>query len=160
MGAASFFKTHVGLDLREFHALPRDRAATLLRERIPDLLRLFDRDPRGEKREPARVENLASDLEHELFEAMNLRARDEQNLRDRIIIDGFSRRELDRDQNVYFGPFYTRFLTRAVPDLVFQPTTHRELELVLAWARSRGIGIATRGAGSTALAGLDHLGGQ
>lgn len=153
MGAASFFKSHVGLDLHEFHALAHDRAASLLRDRVPDLLRLFDRDARAPRREPARVENLATDLESALLATLKLEGPEARSLRDRIIVDGFTRREHDRDQNVYLGPFYTRFLTRAIPDVVFQPVSHRELELVLHWARRRRIGVTTRGAGSTAMGG-------
>ena len=115
----------------------------VLRDRIPDLLRLFDRGARLEKREPARVDGLATELELELLESLKLEGRDAQSLRDRIVIDGFTRREFDRDQNVYLGAFYTRFLTRAVPDVVFQPTTHHEIELVLGWARRRRIGVAS-----------------
>ena len=153
MGAGSFFKRHVGLDLSEFHALSRDRAAALLREAIPDLLRFLARDGAGSQPEPARVEVLASDLETRLVETLQPVGRDAQHLRDRILIDGFTRREFDRDQNVYFGAFYTRVLTRAVPDVVFQPMSHQELDVALGWARERRLGVATRGAGSTAMGG-------
>jgi len=145
---SGFFATHLGVPLQEFLSLPRDRAAALVRAKIPDLLHLLrDREASG------RTRDLASGLEKALVAAMHPEGTTLQNLRDRIITDGFMRSELDRDQNVYLGHAFTRVLTRAVPDVVFQPSSPRELEVALAWARDAHAGVTTRGAGSTAMGG-------
>jgi glycolate oxidase len=155
MRGTSFFDTHLGAPLAEVLALPRDRAAALFRGRIPDLLWFLRQGapPGAARGEPRRTQHLAASLEAALVAATRPAGAELQNLRDRIVTDGFMRSELDRDQNVYLGPFFTRVLTRAVPDVVFQPRTHQEVEAVLAWARRHRVGIATRGAGSTALGG-------
>jgi glycolate oxidase len=153
-GHSSFFGTHLGTSMQEFLALPRDRAAALLRGRVPDLLSLLHRgQPQTQAREPRRTARLSRSLEAALVDALRPQEPEQQSLRDRIVTDAFLRSELDRDQNVYLGPWFTRVLTRAVPDVVFQPSTHREVEVALAWARQHHIGIATRGAGSTAMGG-------
>jgi FAD/FMN-containing dehydrogenase/ferredoxin len=154
MNEASFFKTHLQTTLREFLALPRDRAAALLHERIPDLLYLL-RQGKGpaEAMEPRRTVRAGRSLEESLVRALDPRGAELQSLRDRIVTDAFLRSELDRDQNVYLGPFFTRVLTGAIPDVAFQPVSHREIEVVLEWARRHRIGIATRGAGTTAMGG-------
>jgi FAD/FMN-containing dehydrogenase/ferredoxin len=150
----AFFESHLGLDREQFAQLPRDRAASLVRERIPDLQYFFARDPAfGAERASAQVQKLAAGLEAALFRAFTPGPREHRSLRDRIIVDGLTRSELDRDQNVYLGRFYTRFLTRAEPDVVFQPATHRELEIALEWARAHGAKVCTRGAGTTAMGG-------
>jgi len=74
-------------------------------------------------------------------------------LPDRIITDGFLRSEADRDQNVYLGRFFTRTLTRAVPDLVFQPASLGEATRALRWARETRVPVTLRGAASTAMGG-------
>ncbi|MFQ5600874.1 MAG: FAD-binding protein [Candidatus Krumholzibacteriia bacterium] len=154
MKGFSFFNSHVGIDLDEFRALPRDRAAALIREKIPDLLHFFGRgDESVESREPARSRKLAAGLQAAVVEALEYGTLERRSLRGRIVIDGLMRSELDRDQNVYLGPFFTRLLTRATPDLAFQPRTPRELEVALEWARRNRVGLATRGAGSTAMGG-------
>ena len=154
MNGSSFFTSQLGISVQEFLALPRDRAAALARGKMPDLLYLLRRGaPAGGGREPRRTQSLAASLEAALVAGLHLEGFELQSLRDRIVTDGFMRSELDRDQNVYLGPFYTRVLTRATPDVVFQPATHRELELALSWARQHRVGIATRGAGSTAMGG-------
>ena len=170
MRGSSFFAGQLGLSMQEFLALPRDRAAALLRDKIPDLLYFLRQRPKagaGNRRgaagreeararrtlEPRRTLALAASLEAALAEGLRPTPLELQSLRDRIIVDGFMRVELDRDQNVYLGPFFTRTLTRATPDVVFQAATHREVELALAWARCQKVGVATRGAGTTALGG-------
>jgi glycolate oxidase len=155
MEGESVFKSHAGVGLDDFRALPRDRAAALVREQIADLLHFFSRkQAHRASREPARVENLAAGLEAALLGALPAGdPREARSLGNRILIDGFTRSEFDRDQNVYLGHFYTRVLTRAVPDLVFQPATYRELEVALAWAQREGLRVTTRGAGSTAMGG-------
>jgi FAD/FMN-containing dehydrogenase/ferredoxin len=153
-GSSSFFRDHLGTSVQEFLALPRDRAAALVRGRIPDLLYLLRGGaPPAQAVEPRRTLRLARSLEAALVDALRPQDNELQSLRDRIVTDGFLRSELDRDQNVYLGPMFTRLLTRAVPDVAFQPTTHREVEVALAWARAHRVGIATRGAGSTAMGG-------
>jgi glycolate oxidase len=153
-GSSSFFHVHFGTSMQEFLALPRDRAAAVVRGRIPDLLHMLRQGaPPGEADAPRRTVRLARSLEAALVDALHPQGHDLQSLRDRIVTDGFMRSELDRDQNVYLGPVFTRVLTRAIPDLVFQPTTHREVEAALGWARAHRLGITTRGAGSTAMGG-------
>ncbi len=154
MSVGSFFTATLGTSLQEFLTLPRDRAAALVRGRIPDLLHLLRAGaPPADALEPRRTVQWGKSLEGALLEALKPQGLELQNLRDRIITDGFMRSELDRDQNVYLTEFFTRVLTRAVPDLVFQPAHAREVEVALEWARRHRIGIATRGAGSTAMGG-------
>lgn len=150
----SFFNTRLGVSFREFLAAPRDQAAAVIHRRIPDLLWFLRTGaPASEAAEPRRTVQLAASLEEALLRTAGKSVTERQNLRDRIITDALLRAELDRDQNVYLGPLFTRVLTRAVPDLVFQPRTHQEVESALEWAREHGVGITTRGAGSTALGG-------
>jgi len=154
MNETSFFKTHLQTTMQEFLALPRDRAAAVLRHRIPDLLYFLRQGAAGESSpEPRRTVSWAKSLEAALLHGLALQGTDAQSLRDRIVTDGFLRSELDRDQNVYLGSFFTRVLTRSIPDVVFQPAGHREVELALGWAREHKVGIVTRGAGSTAMGG-------
>jgi len=74
-------------------------------------------------------------------------------LRERIVTDDFLRGEADRDQNVYLGKLFTRRLTRAVPDLIFQPVNPAEAALALRWARGQDVPVTLRGAASTAMGG-------
>src|SRR5262245_49874722 len=76
-----------------------------------------------------------------------------QTLLDRVITDTFLRGEADRDQNVYLGGLFTRVLTRAVPDLIFQPVSLGEAVRALRWARAAGVPVTLRGAASTAMGG-------
>ena len=152
-GAMSLFKSHFGVDLDEFRQLPRDRAAALVRESFPDLLHWLGRRAGAEKRERPRVLKLALGLEQALGQALHPDPRQLLDLGDRIVVDRFTRTEYDRDQNVYLGRTFTRRLTRSLPELVFLPRTHQELEVALAWAESAGIGVTTRGAGTTAMGG-------
>jgi FAD/FMN-containing dehydrogenase/ferredoxin len=148
----SFWQNRLGTDLESFWKLPRDRAAALMRDKIPDLLHFLARPERG-GREPGASRRMAVGLEAHVSDALTRSDLEQRHLHDRIVIDGFVRSELDRDQNVYLGKFFTRVLSRAVPDVVFQPANPRELELALEWARKAGVGLATRGAGSTAMGG-------
>ena len=154
MSHPSSFESHVGIALQEYADLPRDRASAQVRSRIPDLLH-FLRGDRGPHAVHAsrRCAKLASGLESALVGGTGVRGLELENLRDRILIDDFLRLEYDRDQNVYLGPLFTRILTLAIPEVVFQPKTHHEIEIALAWARENRVGITTRGAGSTALGG-------
>lgn len=154
MNEPSFFKTHLQASMQDFLALPRDRAGAVLRNRIPDLLYFLRQGaPAETSPEPRRTASWGKSLETALAGELGLQGADAQSLRDRIVTDGFFRTELDRDQNVYLGRFFTRFLTRSLPDLVFQPAGHREVDLALAWAREHKVRIVTRGAGSTAMGG-------
>lgn len=153
MVGESFFKQRIGVDWPEFRALPRDRAAALVREGFVDLLHLLGRTWHAPNREPAKSVLLAASLEQALQKALQPEGREWQGMRDRIIVDGLTRSEYDRDQNVYMNLFFTRLLTRALPDVVFQPSTHRELEVALQWARGENLAVTTRGAGSTAMGG-------
>jgi glycolate oxidase len=74
-------------------------------------------------------------------------------LNDRVITDTFLRGEADRDQNVYLGALFTRVLTRAVPDVIFQPVSPGEAARALRWARGAGVPVTLRGAASTAMGG-------
>ena len=76
-----------------------------------------------------------------------------QTLNDRVVTDAFLRGEADRDQNVYLGGLFTRVLTRAVPDLIFQPVSLGEAARALRWARAAGVPVTLRGAASTAMGG-------
>ncbi len=74
-------------------------------------------------------------------------------LRERIITDAFLRSEADRDQNVYLGKLFTRQLTKAVPDIIFQPVSLTEASAALRWARASSVPVTLRGAASTAMGG-------
>ena len=63
------------------------------------------------------------------------------------------RGEADRDQNVYFGKLFTRTLTRAVPDLIFQPVSLAECARRAGWGREQNVPVTLRGAASTAMGG-------
>jgi glycolate oxidase len=76
-----------------------------------------------------------------------------QTLIDRVITDSFLRGEADRDQNVYLGGLFTRVLTRAVPDVIFQPVSLGEAGRALRWARAANVPVTLRGAASTAMGG-------
>lgn len=73
--------------------------------------------------------------------------------RDRIVTDAFLRGEADRDQNVYLGRLFTRVLTQAVPDLIFQPVSLAEASCALRWGRALKVPVTLRGAASTAMGG-------
>ncbi len=80
-------------------------------------------------------------------------AADPRSVDARILTDAEILSEYDRDQNVYLGRFFTRFLTRATPDLVFLPVSAAEAAAALAWARGQAVPVTLRGAGSTAMGG-------
>jgi FAD/FMN-containing dehydrogenase/ferredoxin len=76
-----------------------------------------------------------------------------QTLPERLVTDQLVREECDRDQNVYLGPLFTRFLSHAVPDLVFLPATPLEVAEAFVWARGERVPVTLRGAASTAMSG-------
>lgn len=120
---------------------------------IPDLHHFVGGDrPPGDRDAPPRTRRLAASL----HEALAIRPEGEsrrESLAARIVTDAFLRSEADRDQNVYLGRFFTRRLTRAVPDLLFLPATRHEAAAALRWARGNGVPVALRGAASTAMGG-------
>ena len=76
-----------------------------------------------------------------------------ETLPGRIVTDELLREEADRDQNVYLGKLFTRTLTNAVPDLIFQPVSSAEAAAAFAWAREAKVPVTLRGAASTAMGG-------
>jgi FAD/FMN-containing dehydrogenase/ferredoxin len=161
MTEPSFLETTVRLPLTEFARLPPEQRASLVRPLIPDLNFFFDQGLAFEQRNaPPRTRQLARSL----WEAL---ARDAEagephpgepegpppGLAERIVTDELLREEADRDQNVYLGRLFTRRLTRAVPDLIFQPATAFEAATAMRWARGRRVPVTLRGAASTAMGG-------
>src|SRR5437867_1863064 len=154
MTALSFFSRILGQPLSEFSELHPDQRSGALRAAIPDLNFFFDEGRAPAEREaPARTRALAQSLE----EALKAEAGDDANAaasqRLRLITNAFLRGEADRDQNVYLGGLFTRRLTHAVPDLIFQPTSLGEAACALRWARERRVPVTLRGAASTAMGG-------
>lgn len=129
-----------------------ERRGHLVHEKIPDLAWFLSqgRDFFARRGTPAAREAASS-----LYDAVSARSGDghARSLAHRILIDPFLLSEHDRDQNVYLGEFYTRVLTRAVPDLIFQPLDGAEAARAVAWARTRRMGVTLRGAGTTAMGG-------
>ena len=153
---ASFFERHFGRPLNEFLALNHEQRASAARSAIPDLHFFFDEDhPLAGREAPARTRSLAVSL-FEALSAVERRGADEPaagTLRERIVTDSLLRAEADRDQNVYLGPLFTRTLTNALPDVIFQPISLAEVSAVFRWARANGVPLALRGAGTTAMGG-------
>ena len=148
----SFLERTVGHPLNEFTQLTSEQRAGIVRHKIPDLHFFFDEGrPLGERAAPRRTLELAQSLFQALAEERDEAAR--AGLAERIVTDALLRREADRDQNVYLGALFTRHLTRAVPDLIFQPISTAECVAALAWARRLGVPITLRGAASTAMGG-------
>ena len=149
----SFFERTIGQSLDAFGRLNQDQRQSLAREKIPDLNFFLDEGKPLEQREaPPRTLELARSL----LEAVSPAAGGDgpaATLRDRIVTDAFLRSEADRDQNVYFGKLFTRALTRAVPDLIFQPVSLAECAAALRWGRERNVPVTLRGAASTAMGG-------
>jgi FAD/FMN-containing dehydrogenase/ferredoxin len=100
-----------------------------------------------------RTRRLASSLFAHLMRLDDLPADHRQTLPERLVTDQLVREECDRDQNVYLGPLFTRFLSRAVPDVVFLPATALEVAEAFVWARGERVPVTLRGAASTAMSG-------
>ena len=116
---------------------------------LEDLHELFEGNGSG-----SATPDLGSRLAASLLGALGGRdERNERELRPRIVVDKRLREELSHDQNVYLGPFFTRRLTRAVPDLAFLPIDRQEASCALAWARREGVPVTLRGAATTAMGG-------
>src|SRR5262245_14804795 len=141
------------LPLDAFIALPPAERAAAARNAVSDLnVFLDDGRAREQRRAPRRTRELALGLAG----ALRREAKDDAAAptRDaRIVTDAFLRSECDRDQNVYLGRLFTRVLTRAVPDLIFQPVSAAEISTALRWARSAHVPVTLRGAASTAMGG-------
>ena len=143
-------KDQPGLTLTEFTALPPAERASAAREAVVDLHGFLDDDARVEDRDaPARTRQVAAGL----YQAVSAAHADAPALAQRVITDGLLRAECNHDQNVYMGSLYTRTLTHAVPDVVFQPANAAELATALKFAREQRIPATLRGAASTAMGG-------
>ncbi|HTK31393.1 MAG TPA: FAD-binding protein [Candidatus Saccharimonadaceae bacterium] len=147
----SFLEKTIGQPLDAFRKLAPDQRAGAVRESIPDLHYFFDEGAAlGKRQAPARSRELAQALHAALSAEPDA---DAGTLRERIVTDALLRGEADRDQNVYLGPLFTRTLTQAVPDLVFQPASLGECAKALRWARDAKVPVTLRGAASTAMGG-------
>src|SRR5262245_4392583 len=112
-----------------------ERRAARAHEKIPDLGWFLTRGREfGARPGTTRSQGLARALFEALSQGPDGAAR-RASLPHRILIDPFLLAEHDRDQNVYLGGFFTRVLTRAVPDLIFQPLDAAEVAAALRWAR-------------------------
>jgi FAD/FMN-containing dehydrogenase/ferredoxin len=150
--ASSFLDRTVGQSLEDFAALSPEQRAGAIRRAVPDLNWFFDEGrPFTDRQAPPRTKELAQSL----YQALMPVERDAKakTLDQRIVTDDLLRSEADRDQNVYLGPLFTRSLTRAVPDLIFQPVTAAECVAALRWARESRVPVTLRGAASTAMGG-------
>ncbi len=153
MTEANFFEKTIRKPLEEFRHLSQEQRAPLIRSAVPDLHFFFDQGrPLAERDAPARTRSLASSLRETLAAVLGDTPATGA-LGERIITDAFLRSEADRDQNVYLGRLFTRTLTRAVPDLIFQPVGLQDALLALRWAQDRRVPVTLRGAASTAMGG-------
>ncbi len=153
----SFVERHFGRSLSDVQALGPDQRAAAARSAIPDLHFFFDEDRAlGERAAPERTRALAVEIHRALSEVERHGAAQESSagtLRERIVTDALLRSEADRDQNVYLGRLFTRSLTNALPDVIVQPESLAEVTALFRWARSRGVPLTLRGAGTTAMGG-------
>lgn len=150
MTEPSFFERHLAQPLDAFVQLPGDQRGGAIRAAVPDLHFFLDEGRGFEQRDaPERSRSLARSL----HDALIAEAAPGPALRERIVTDAFLRSEADRDQNVYLGGLFTRRLTRATPDLLFQPATLGEAARALRWAREQNVPLVFRGAASTAMGG-------
>jgi FAD/FMN-containing dehydrogenase/ferredoxin len=153
MTQPSFLSRVFGQPLETFVGLSHAQRAAAVRESIPDLHFFLDEGrPLLERNAPERTRALADSLRHALEKEPDGDG-PPPDLRERIITDALLRTEADRDQNVYLGKLFTRTLTRAVPDLIFQPAGLTEIACALRWARAQGVPVTLRGAASTAMGG-------
>jgi FAD/FMN-containing dehydrogenase/ferredoxin len=124
------------------------------RPRIPDLHAYLNGGLAPSARDcPALTRELAVSLEAAVASLHDEGAPALASLPDRLVTDELLRREAERDQNVYLGPPFTTWLTRARPDLVFLPLSGAEVEVALVWSRERQVPVTIRGAASGALGG-------
>jgi len=152
MTEPTFFARTLGKTLEEFVQLSHDQRAAAVRSAIPDLNLFFDGGRAPDQRDaPQRTRELAASLLGALVGHDPEAAA--PALRERLVTDPVLRSEADRDQNVYLTPLFTRRLTHAVPDLIFQPVSVAEAAGALRWARERRVPVTLRGAASTAMGG-------
>jgi FAD/FMN-containing dehydrogenase/ferredoxin len=150
MTDSSFLDKTVGQPLGEFVQLGAEQRTAAARKAFPDLHAFFDdRRPPNEREAPARTRALASSL----LAALTDGAEPPPGLAERIVTDALLRAEADRDQNVYLGKLFTRTLTQAVPDLIFQPVSTQEAAVAFRWARKERVPVTLRGAASAAMGG-------
>jgi FAD/FMN-containing dehydrogenase/ferredoxin len=153
MTEPSFLSRIIGQPLEAFTALGHAQRAAAIRESIPDLHFFLDEGrPLAERDAPERTRVLAQSLLKALEKEPEANGAP-AHLRERIVTDALLRNEADRDQNVYLGRLFTRTLTHAVPDLIFQPQSLTEVASSLRWAREQGVPVTLRGAASTAMGG-------
>src|SRR5262245_36811341 len=144
MTQPSFLSRVFGQPLDAFLGLGHAQRAAAVRESIPDLHFFLDEGRPLEARDaPPRSLALARSL-REALEGAPEGAEPAALLRERIITDALLRAEADRDQNVYLGRLFTRTLTNAVPDLIFQPGTLAETACALRWARAQNVPVTLR----------------
>ncbi len=155
MSGASFLERTLGHSAAEIARLAPGERAALAHAAIPDLHIFFNSDAARDlerRAAPPRTRGLALSLMQAIL-ALPESEEAQRSLPERLITDAFLRAEADRDQNVYIGAFFTRVLTRAVPDLIFQPIHFAEAACALAWARRERVPVTLRGAASTAMGG-------
>ena len=143
----------LGIPLAEFTQLSPTRRAELARDAVPDLHGFLTHDATGGEDEPERTRRLAEGLGGALRAVRDYDPAREREIAGRIVTNGLLRAECAHDQNVYLGPLFTRRMTRAVPDVVFQPLDGGEAAVALHWARKSGLPVTLRGAATTAMGG-------
>jgi len=151
----SFLSRVIGQSLSQFSELLPDQRSAALKPVIADLHFFLDEGhPLAERDAPPHTRALAESLEQALRAEPGAEAGPAAaSRRERIITDAFLRGEADRDQNVYLGRLFTRQLTQAVPDLIFQPVDLAEAARALRWGREQVVPVTLRGAASTAMGG-------
>ncbi|HTO89794.1 MAG TPA: FAD-binding protein [Candidatus Sulfotelmatobacter sp.] len=155
----SILQSRIKQPLESFVRLSPDQRSGIIRAAVSDLNAFLDDGRALDQREaPARTRELAQSL----FAALENIADDSPaarsgaraaTLAERLVTEAFVREEADRDQNVYLGKLFTRTLTRAIPDLIFQPVSVAEAAASLRWARLNQVPVTLRGAASTAMGG-------
>jgi FAD/FMN-containing dehydrogenase/ferredoxin len=152
MSQGSLLASHIGISPERFLETPPGPRGETIREKFPDLHGHVDGGlPVEERKLPPLVRERAVALKAALAGAAD--ADDRGTLDARLLTDDFLRSEYRKDQNVYLGPFFLDRLTRATPDVVFQPASAAEVGAALAWAKSAAVPVTLRGAGSTAMGG-------
>lgn len=144
--------SHIGISPERFLETPPGPRGEEIRAQIPDLHAHVDGGrPVEERSLPALTRERALALKSAVAQACDDAGR--VTLDARLLTDAFLRSEYRKDQNVYLGPFFLDRLTRATPDVVFQPVSATEIGAALAWARASRVPVTVRGAGSTAMGG-------
>ena len=148
------FHEQLGLTVTEFSALAPGARAAAAREALVDLQGILQPvEAVADRDGPRATVELAGGLFEHVARALGHSGRAARSLAQRVVTDGLLRAECNHDQNVYMGSLYTRTLTRAVPDVAFQPTSAAEVTAALEFAREGRVPITLRGAASTAMGG-------